>query len=299
MSGETLTDWIGRTRSSTDLLAPFPARAMCALLDRDPAALDTGAALPDGWHWLYFHEPAPSSALGADGHERRGDFLPPVPLPRRMWAGGRLQFGPPLRLGQMAWRRSTIQTVEEKIGRSGPLVFVTVGHEVSVAEGPSVREEQDLVYRDPVPGEVPPRAPAGGAAPPADARSIGSFATDPVALFRFSALTFNGHRIHYDQPYATGVEGYPGLVVHGPLLALLLLDGARRVARQTSATATVTRFSYRALSPVFCGERVLLHAREMDGDSHTLELWAGTDRSSAMAATAEFALAPPQRTWLT
>ena len=214
-----LTDWIGRTETATETLRPFPADALAATLDRDESYPE-GAALPDLWHWLYFLPLHKLSESGRDGHAARGGFLPPVPLPRRMWAGSRFRFHAPLRVGVQALRRSTILKVEEKQGRSGPLCFVTVGHELIDGDTLCIAEEHDIVYReDPAPGAP---APAPQPAPEGSAfhRVI---SPDPVLLFRYSALTFNGHRIHYDQPYATGVEGYPGLVVHGPLLATLLM----------------------------------------------------------------------------
>lgn len=278
MTAPDLQAWVGRTRQVVERLHPFPAQAFAALLDRDPATTSTGGLLPPGWHWLYFHSPTRTSELGADGHERRGAFLPPVPLPRRMWAGGRLEFLHPLPVGVDAERHSTITAIEEKDGRSGPLVFVTVTHEVRVDGTVAVREEQDLVYRQP-----PPPVPAAPGTPYADLSSLRvlqRFPTDPVTLFRFSALTYNGHRIHYDHPYATSVEGYPDLVVHGPLLALLLLDAADREARPRG----LARFAYRGLAPIFCGEEVVIGAEP--STQHERTLVAATARGPAMRAQA-------------
>jgi len=279
-------EWVGRTRSDHDLITPFPISAMTAVMERGASGPETGhltagAPVPPGWHWLFFKRAAHRADLGEDGHERRGGFLPPLPQPRRMWAGGRLRFGEPLRLGDTATRRSKILSVEEKTGRSGALVFVTVEHEVSTVRGVAVLEEQDLVYR----GERDAGSPIpAGPPPPEDGHGIATFQTDPVTLFRFSALTFNGHRIHYDHPYATGIEGYPGLVVHGPLLALLLLDAASDRAAAAEQQGAMTNFSYRAVAPVFCGEEIVLLGK---ADGEETGLWAATsERGVAMTATA-------------
>ena len=245
--------WIGVERTRSEVISGWPARALAATLDRDPAQLTDGARLPEGWHWIYFNEPTPASRLGTDGHEARGDFLPEVPLPRRMWAGGRLRFHAPLRIGDRAERTSVVEDVTPKRGRSGALVFVTVRHRIAGPEGLSVDEEQSIVYRAPPPVAAGDGGSSGGgnAERPVWGDTVARLRPDPVMLFRFSALTFNGHRIHYDHPYATEVEGYPGLVVHGPLLALLLLGaGVER------SGGTARDFTYRALAPVFCGEDV-------------------------------------------
>ena len=271
-----LTDWIGRTETATETLRPFPADALAATLDRDESYPE-GAALPDLWHWLYFLPLHRLSESGRDGHAARGGFLPPVPLPRRMWAGSRFRFHAPLRVGAQATKCSTILKVEEKQGRSGPLCFVTVGHELIDGDTLCIAEEHDIVYReDPAPGAP---APAPQPAPEGSAfhRVI---SPDPVLLFRYSALTFNGHRIHYDQPYATGVEGYPGLVVHGPLLATLLMDLLRR-----QDLGRVTRFAFRALATITDTADFAVHgARQPDG---SVRLWARrADGALAMDATA-------------
>jgi 3-methylfumaryl-CoA hydratase len=272
-----LSDWVGRERVEEDRLDLFPARGMAAVLDKDPLAIGEGSVLPPGWHWFYFKPVVPRSALGSDGHERRGGFLPPVELPRRMWAGGNLSFLGELRLGERVVRRSTIESVEEKTGRSGRLVFVNVRHRIESERGQAVDEAQHLVYREGTggAGEGPeaPRSPAWSDA----------FTADAVTLFRFSALTFNGHRIHYDQPYSLREEGYPGIVVHGPLLALLLLESAARHAGRHPA-----RFAYRAMSPLFAGEEFHLQgaqalSRDAAGES---EVWAAGPRGVAMRAMA-------------
>jgi 3-methylfumaryl-CoA hydratase len=276
-AGEDPRAWVGRERVEAGRLDLFPARGMAALLDRDPEALAEGDPLPPGWHWLYLNPATPRSRLGPDGHARRGGFLPPVALPRRMWAGGRLRFPRPLLLGERVERRSRILSVEEKQGSTGSLVRVTVAHEVRGEGGGAVEEEQDLIYRE--------AARAGEPAPATTPLPEGvewreTFLPDAVVLFRFSALTFNGHRIHYDHPYATGVEGYPGLVVHGPLVALLLLDAAARHAGRRPAA-----LRYRAVGPLFGDEPITLAGRAAAGGG-AAEAWAAGP-AGAVATRAE------------
>jgi 3-methylfumaryl-CoA hydratase len=265
MSLDDLKSWIGRTQTVEDLAAPFPVRALIATLDENDPDPKSGDALPPLWHWLYFLEVARQSKLGADGHAERGDFLPPVPLPRRMWAGSRFAFeGEPLRIGDTIKRSSTIKSVEPKSGSTGSMVFVTVQHTISGPRGLSLVEDHDIVYREaPKPGEAarPPK-PA-----PTDATWSRTIDATPPLLFRFSALTFNGHRIHYDQPYVTGTEGYPGLIVHGPLMGLVQIE----LARRSSPAKIPARFEFRALSPVFAGAPFSVSARrESDG---TVSTW--------------------------
>ena len=275
---------------AAEVISAWPARALAATLDQDPARLADGAPLPGGWHWMYFHDPVPASSLGVDGHEARGDFLPPVPLSRRMWAGGRVRLHAPLRIGDRAERTSVVERVTPKRGRSGPLVFVTVRHRVVGPHGLSLDEEQEIVYREPSPppgpGERAGHDGASGAEPdrPAGVDTLARLRPDPVMLFRFSALTFNGHRIHYDHPYATAVEGYPGLVVHGPLLALLLLGAG---LERSGASEHV--FTYRAIAPVICGEEVeILAERDSSDSDRGTRLWAfRPGRGIAMEALLE------------
>jgi len=268
-------EWIGRTQIASDPLSLFPARGLAALFDDDPDMLQEGSHLPAGWHWLYFKPTPRQSELATDGHARRGAFLPPVTLPRRMWAGGRLRFNGPLRLGETAERVSTIRDVVEKQGRSGPLVFVTVHHRVFNGAGADWDEEQDIVYRGaPVASDsqsMPPRLDEATA-------WREEFVPDRVALFRFSALTFNGHRIHYDESYAKS-EGYPDIVVHGPLLALLLL----RAARRNAAAGDPVAFEYRAVSPLFAGQPIALCGGTMRNSA--VRLWA-TDADGVIAMEA-------------
>jgi 3-methylfumaryl-CoA hydratase len=236
-----LAAWKGRTETTEDVVTPAPIRMLRATLDL-PGEVDADE-LPPLWHWLYFLPSARQSELGPDGHPRRGGFLPPVPLPRRMWAGGQLEFFSPLRVGDDIRRTSTIEDVKVKSGRSGELCFVRVRHEVGSPRGLALREFHDIVYRpDPAPGAPEP---AYEAAPPSMlARHV---TPDAVLLFRYSALTFNGHRIHYDRQYVTEVEGYPGLIVHGPLMATLLAGLGTRQFPGRVAKA----FSFRAQKPVF------------------------------------------------
>jgi 3-methylfumaryl-CoA hydratase len=222
------------------------------------------------------------SAIGHDGHAARGGFLPPVPLPRRMWAGGRLEFLQPLRVGETVTRRSDVASVQHKSGRSGDLVFVLVKHEYSGGHGPAVREEHDIVYR-PLPD---PDAPAPAPTPaPEGAVWEREIVPDDVLLFRYSALTFNGHRIHYDRRYVTEEEGYPGLVVHGPMIATMLVD----LLRRSMPDARLARFEFRAMRPVFDTAPFQLCGRPADEPGKVL-LWArDNDGHLAMQATATLA----------
>jgi len=211
-----LQTWQGKSETLSDTLTATPVAALSATLDRDDPAPAAGTAVPPLWHWLYFLPHARQSEIGPDGHPKRGGFLPPVPLPRRMWAGGRLRWDAanPLCVGQTVQRQSTIQSVKHKAGRSGELLFVLVEHRFSNENGLALTEEHDIVYRSAAqPGEAAP-APQ---TPPMDGQAAWSrtITADAVVLFRYSALTFNGHRIHYDRQYVTEVEGYPGLIVHG------------------------------------------------------------------------------------
>jgi len=238
---ERFREWIGRTEERADEITAAPLVSLAALLDRDDPPPRTGDAAPPLAHWLYFLPSYRQSQAGPDGHAARGEFLPPVPLPRRMWAGSRLEFAKPLRVGSRARRLSRIVDVVPKQGRSGALVFVTVRHEVSDESGLVLSDEHDIVYRG-EPGAAPPVTPA-----PAPATWQREIHPDPLLLFRYSAVTFNGHRIHYDQPYVTQVEGYPGLVVHGPLIATLLVD----LLARNRPDATLRTYTFRALRPLF------------------------------------------------
>lgn len=238
-----LKSWIGRDETIEDTVTSVPVAALSATLDRDDPLPRPGDPLPPLWHWLYFLPVHRQSEIGPDGHAKRGGFLPPVALPRRMWAGGRFTFYQPLRVGETIRRRSTIADVSAKEGRSGPLVFVLVRHAIEGEHGPALVEEHDIVYREaPRPGE-PPAKPRPA---PTEAAWRRDIVPDPVLLFRYSALTFNGHRIHYDRQYVTETEGYPGLIVHGPLIATLLVDLLRR-----NVAAPMAAFRFRAVRPLF------------------------------------------------
>ena len=279
-----LQAWQGRSETLVDDITAAPVRALSATLDRDDALPEAGTHLPALWHWLYFLPHHRQSEIGEDGHAKRGGFLPPVPLPRRMWAGGRLNWeaSNPLQVGDKVERPSTIASVTHKAGRTGELVFVLVRHEVRNARGLALTEEHDIVYRAAAaPGEkTPPPTPASK-----DAAFSREIVPDDVLLFRYSALTFNGHRIHYDRRYVTEVEGYPGLVVHGPLLATLLLD----LVRSDLPDSSIASFSFKAMKPTFdtapfqvCGQRA--------DDGKTIHLWARhEDGALAMDATATLA----------
>jgi 3-methylfumaryl-CoA hydratase len=276
----SLQAWIGRTETRTDQVTAAPMAALSATLDRDDPPPKPGDPLPPLWHWLYFLPVHRQSELAADGHAKLGGFLPPVPLPRRMWAGTRIEFHHPLRVGDTITRESRIVNVEHKQGRTGSLVFVLVRHEIRNAAGVALTDEHDIVYRDsPRPGDpAPPPAPA------APAEQAWERAIDPeaVLLFRYSALTFNGHRIHYDSRYVTEVEGYPGLVVHGPLQATLLVDLLRRSLPQ----ANVTRFTFRAVSPLFDTAPFAVCGKP-EADGKTVQLWTRNAAGGlAMSATA-------------
>jgi 3-methylfumaryl-CoA hydratase len=276
-----LQEWIGRSETRQDVVTAVPMAALAATLDRADAPPQPGDVLPPLWHWLYFLATDRQSALGSDGHARRGGFLPPVALPRRMWAGGRLEFHRPLRVGEAITRVSRILDIKLKQGRTGPLAFVLVRHEISNASGLALTEEHDIVYRaQPRPGDAAPTRVAA----PLDHDWERVIHPDDVLLFRYSALTFNGHRIHYDRRYATEVEGYPGLIVHGPLVATLLLD----LLRHSLPEASVARFEFRSVTPLFdtspfsvCGE---------SGSDRLIRMWA-QNSSGDLAMEAQVFLA--------
>ena len=281
MSERPLTDWIGARESCAETIAEFPAQAAAAMLDAEPAALHAGRPLPALWHWFYFLPRAPRSAIDMDGHPKRGGFFPPVTLPRRMFAGARTTFHQPIVLGDAATREGEIVDVREKSGRSGKLVFVTVRYRISQGGTLRVEEEQDIVYKEPGPPVADPEPlPAPPEAPPG--AWISDITPDSVLLFRFSALTFNAHRIHYDLPYAREEEGYPGLVVHGPLTAILLAGMA-----EANSGQRISRFVFQGRGPIFAQHQFRLIA-EADGDTVGLRAF-GPDGALALQATAELA----------
>ena len=264
--------WIGRADSPPSEVVSTP------LIERFKAMLEphlavTGA-VPAGLHWCLSPQVVRADGIGEDGHPRKGGFLPPVSLPRRMWAGGELEFLLPIRDGDLVTRRSRIADVKEKTGRSGALFFVTVAHEILTPEGTAIRERQDIVYRPAATGPAP--APAANARPDPDAEW--RVDVDPVLLFRYSALTFNGHRIHYDEPYARQVEHYPGLVIHGPMQATLLLNLA--IAQ---GGGLPRRFSFRGVSPA-CGPQVLRVRAWKSGNGLELATVTSSDVTAMEAA---------------
>jgi len=274
-----LRTWIGKQEILLDQVTRFPVAALSATLDRDDPVPQTGDELPPLWHWLYFLPTARQSMLGPDGHPARGGFLPPVPLPRRMWAGGRFMFHQPLRVGETITRVSTVQDVTVKHGRNGALCFVVVRHDISSENGLALVEEHDIVYRD-----IPGAGEAPAAPKPARTDDIWrrDIQPDDTLLFRYSALTFNSHRIHYDRRYATETEAYPGLIVHGPLIATLLIDLLRRNTSQTVAS-----YRFRAVSPLFDTAPFSVHGAP-DGHGKVV-LWArNAEGNLAMEAEAAF-----------
>jgi 3-methylfumaryl-CoA hydratase len=275
---DRLKDWIGRKESASDVATAWPVAAMAATFDRRDPEPRHGDAIAPGWHWLYFLEAKPASELAADGHPKRGGFLPPVPLPRRMWAGGRIEFQRPLRVGDALRRDSEILAVEPKHGKSGSLVFVTVRHTIHAAGALAVVEEHDIVYRE----AAKPTDPAPQPKPaPVSAQWRREIEPNPVLLFRFSALTFNGHRIHYDLDYVRDEERYPGLIVHGPMQTLLMLDLCRR-----NTDRPVRKLDYRALHPVFHTERMTINGNPA-GDDSKIDVWTANGAGSyAMVGTA-------------
>ncbi|MGI9310259.1 MAG: FAS1-like dehydratase domain-containing protein [bacterium] len=274
---ETLRCWVGKERTTTDVIRAQPVAFLRATLDSfapdDASEPQPGEPLPPTWHWLFFLEAAPLSQLGADGHRARGEFLPPVALPRRMWAGGRLAFIEPLTIGATIRRRSTIAAVERKRGRSGELCFVTVRHELFERTTLKMTEEHDIFYRQRAAADAPPpMAPTA-----ADARA--RITAGATMLFRYSALTFNSHRIHYDLDYCREVEGLPGLLVHGPLTATLLADLARAQCGEA-----LCGFEFRAVSPLLAEQPFTIALKRR---GRRMELWAANARGElAMRASA-------------
>ncbi len=300
----SFTDWVGRSEQAQDIVTFKPVAALNAMFDLDPSTVAADALLPPLWHWLYFLPTARQSELGPDGHPRRGGFLPPIPLPRRMWAGSDITFHHPIRIGDTLERVSTIDKVTEKQGRTGRLVFVRVKHELSVAKRGDLYQAQtqpltqsqtesatnintlciteyhDIVYRDnPKPGADAIQSAKLPAEKPSWRRTV---VADDVLLFRYSALTFNGHRIHYDRRYATDVESYPGLVVHGPLIATLLLQ----TAMSEIGIDSIKDYSFRAVQPVFDAQPLYLCGKTAERNA---QLWAeSSDGAVTMQATLSF-----------
>lgn len=254
---EYLRTWIGKSRTDEDLISARHARLMAATIDYTATEkICDGASLPPLWHWIYFLEGVPASELGNDGHPARGGFMPPVPLPNRMWAGGRVEFISPVIIGAFVRKESSVLKVDHKVGRSGDLVFVTVLHEVKTLQGDLlIREEQDIVYKD---SAVSGHNTGISTAAPS-AQFTKTYTPTSTMLFRYSALTFNGHRIHYDVDYCRKNEGYQNLVIHGPLNATMLAGYAEEISMKR-----LHEFSYRSLSPALLGDSITLHAIVQD-----------------------------------
>lgn len=272
-----LRQWIGRSTEATDIVTAQLVMGLRATLFQEVGEPKTGDAAPFTVHWCLAQPVFPMSMLGPDGHPTRGGFLPPVPLPRRMWAGGEIEFLQPLQVGDESTRTSRIADVQVKSGSTGTLCFVSVEHSISSPRGVAIRERQDIVYR-----EMTSSAPAGAKVPPPPptAQHRETYVSDPVLLFRYSALTFNGHRIHYDRDYVTKVEGYPGLIFHGPLQAAFIIE----MAAKLHGGKAPKKFTYRGLQPLFEGTEFSINANETEAG---MELWtANAEGQPTMKGTA-------------
>jgi 3-methylfumaryl-CoA hydratase len=272
-----LRQWIGRTQEASDIVTAQLVKGLRATLFQEIGEPKDGDAAPFTTHWCLAQPVFPMSELGPDGHPSRGGFLPPVPLPRRMWAGGEIEFLEPLRVGDEAKRTSRIADVTLKTGSTGALCFVAVEHQITTARGIAIRERQDIVYR-----EMSTAQPASAkpASPPPAAKHRETHVSDAVLLFRYSALTFNGHRIHYDRDYVTRVEGYPGLIFHGPLQAALIVE----LAAKLRGGKPPKKFSYRGVQPLFEGSEFSVNAND---NGEAMELWtANAEKQPTMKATA-------------
>ena len=279
LDAEYLRQWIGKQEIIEETISAGPLRRMRATLDCEPETIIDGEVIPPLWHWAYFLSPVRASELGRDGHAALGDFMPPVPLPRRMWAGGKITINDAIRVGETARRESTVRDVQLKQGRTGKLCFVEVEHSFFVGKDLRFSEIHNIVYRDvKQPGEdeiLPPVSPS-------DAQWTREVIPDPILLFRYSALTFNGHRIHYDLDFCRDQEGYPGLVFHGPLTATLLLQ----LAGEHNPGKILEEYEFRAYSPLFDNAPFTLNGK-MDGP--VAELWASNaDGRMAMKARVRF-----------
>ena len=270
-----LQAWIGKRETLVDRLTPFQVNGLSAVLGYSESRAKLGVELPQPWHWMYFLPTVSATEIDVDGHPRRGGFLPPVPLPRRMWAGSNLEFLSPLIVGETIERISIIDDVVLKSGSTGQLVFVAVSHEIYCGGKLAIRERQNVVYREASTNNIPPPAKPA----PAEPQWSRTVTPDPVMLFRYSALTFNGHRIHYDRDYATEQEGYSGLVVHGPLTATLLLDLLFREVPD----AKLSSFSFRGISPLIDTDVIRLQGCRHGSQ---VKLWA-LNGSGALAMSAE------------
>ena len=279
LDSDHLSRWIGNKETLEETISAVPLLRMAATLDREPREIVVGDEVPALWHWVYFLAPTRASELGRDGHAALGHFMPSVPLPRRMWAGGKFKFIKPLRVGDQARKESTIRNITVKQGRTGKLCFVEVEHCIFVGEELRLSETHNIVYRDmKQPGEdniLPPEAPQS----PEWTREV---VPNSTLLFRYSALTFNGHRIHYDLDFCRHQEGYPGLVFHGPLTATLLLE----LALQNNPGRSLKSYEFKALSPLFDNIPFSLNGKK---DGTKAEMWAANaDNRLAMSASVIF-----------
>ena len=280
MDAANYQDWIGRSETAEDIVTSAAVRALRATFDHEDVTVHEGDPLPPAWHWMFTNPIARQSQLGPEGHPERGTFFPPIELPRRMWAGSRLEFRAPLRVGERITRRSRIASIQPKTGSTGALVFVTVRHEITSGSGGCTIDEQNIVWREEAKGANP--VSARREAPPGTSDFSRTVEPDPVMLFRFSALTFNGHRIHYDQPYVTQVEGYPGLVVHGPLVALFMLD----LFTRHHPYAQIAGFEFSGKRPITLPTAMAAHCRREAGH---YALWV--EAEGAVASTGRLTLA--------
>ncbi len=266
VTAENYEAWVGREIEKIDTIDTHRVAGLSAILDKNYKIPTPGSPLPPCWHWAFCNDVVPQSQLGVDGHPERGGFLPDLKLPRRMWAGSKVQINQSLRVGDTVTKRSKILSITPKSGKSGQLFFVSIKHEWFVGDKLSIKEDQDIVYRD-MPRKI--NSNSSGITAPSKSLWRREIKPDPVLLFRYSALTFNGHRIHYDQPYCISEEGYPGLVVHGPLIATFLLD----LCRHSNPEREISRFSFRAVSPLFDQSPFFISGSLTD-DGNAADLWA-------------------------
>lgn len=279
--------WINKQNSAVDTLALTPVNALAATLNRPPLAM--GERLPPLWHWLFFLPLTQHAQLGVDGHGAQHDFLPPVLLPRRMWAGSRIQFLQPLCIGEAVRRESRILDIVEKKGRSGALVIVTVQHDIYGAAGLAIREQQDIVFREAASSGAVPDTPVSAPAQSLNPQWSHEHRADSVLLFRYSALTFNSHRIHYDYPYTTQVEGYPDLVVHGPLLFTLLVQAMSQEHPQLG----IKSLNMRAVRPLYCNRPFRLQG-QLSHDKQQALLWS-LDEHGSVTMQVDIILQPEEQ----
>ena len=281
---DQLQSWVGRREVLVDYVTIPAVHRLAATLDRDDPLPRIGDPLPAGWHSILFPRIVRQAEVGADGHPQRGDFLPPVPLPRRMFAGRRTWFHAPLRVGDEASKDARIHAINVKDGRSGVMVFVTVRAEISTTRGVAIVEEQDIVYRGEPPAGAAPTPSEPRRAPAPAAAWSAQVVADEVRLFRYSALTFNGHRIHYDKPYAIGMEHYPMLVMNGGLTTLFLYELIR-----ANASRRLTMLASRNVQALFVNQVVRLGGSPAADGGAAHVFAAAPDGAIAVDARAEFA----------